>query len=142
MGAFLNVHEGPQSISYKKRPYEEGLMPGITHPPTHPPMSYTQLFPLPPAPLSPPTHPPTHPPTLGMVTSNEPGYYADGQFGIRIESLVVCEVAQTAHRFGDTKYVFSTHPPTHPLILPCFQKKSYYIDSPTHPPTHTQLLLL
>lgn len=28
MGAFLNVHEGPQSISYKKRPYEEGLAPG------------------------------------------------------------------------------------------------------------------
>jgi len=28
VGAFLNVHEGPQSISYKKRPYEEGLMPG------------------------------------------------------------------------------------------------------------------
>jgi Xaa-Pro aminopeptidase len=28
VGAFLNVHEGPQSISYKKRPYEEGLYPG------------------------------------------------------------------------------------------------------------------
>jgi hypothetical protein len=28
VGAFLNVHEGPQSISYKKRPYEEGLLPG------------------------------------------------------------------------------------------------------------------
>lgn len=28
VGAFLNVHEGPQSISYKKRAYEEGLYPG------------------------------------------------------------------------------------------------------------------
>jgi len=51
VGAFLNVHEGPQSISYKKRAYEEGLMEG-------------------------------------MITSNEPGYYETGAFGIRIESLV------------------------------------------------------
>lgn len=28
VGAFLNVHEGPQAISYKKRAYEEGLTPG------------------------------------------------------------------------------------------------------------------
>lgn len=28
VGAYLNVHEGPQSISYKKRAYEEGLYPG------------------------------------------------------------------------------------------------------------------
>ena len=26
----------------------------------------------------------------GMITSNEPGYYAAGQFGIRIENLVLC----------------------------------------------------
>ena len=45
------MHEGPQSISYKKRPYEEGLMEG-------------------------------------MITSNEPGYYEGGMFGVRIESLV------------------------------------------------------
>ena len=38
MGAFLNVHEGPQSISYKKRPYEEGLAPGTSSlPPFLPP---------------------------------------------------------------------------------------------------------
>eukprot|EP00952_Eustigmatos_sp_NYUAD-ZCMA_P001200 5328-Eustigmatos_ZCMA.PRE.1 len=30
VGAFLNVHEGPQSISYKKYPYEEGLCPGTS----------------------------------------------------------------------------------------------------------------
>jgi len=26
----------------------------------------------------------------GMVTSNEPGYYVDGEYGIRIENLIVC----------------------------------------------------
>lgn len=27
----------------------------------------------------------------GMLTSNEPGYYEDGAYGIRIENLIVCE---------------------------------------------------
>ncbi len=29
----------------------------------------------------------------GMVTSNEPGYYKEGAFGIRIENLVICKQA-------------------------------------------------
>jgi Xaa-Pro aminopeptidase len=55
----------------------------------------------------------------GMTTSNEPGYYADGKFGIRIESVVlVCEVT-TPNNFGDkgflgfeniTMYVFFSIP--------------------------------
>jgi len=33
----------------------------------------------------------------GMVTSNEPGYYEPGQYGIRIENLVLCvEAAETS----------------------------------------------
>jgi Xaa-Pro aminopeptidase len=32
----------------------------------------------------------------GMLTSNEPGYYETGQYGIRIENLILCvEAAQT-----------------------------------------------
>ena len=31
----------------------------------------------------------------GMVTSNEPGYYEPGQYGIRIENLVLCVEAET-----------------------------------------------
>ena len=27
----------------------------------------------------------------GMITSNEPGVYLEGEFGIRIENLVLCE---------------------------------------------------
>lgn len=30
----------------------------------------------------------------GMLTSNEPGYYEDGAYGIRIENLIVCEEAE------------------------------------------------
>lgn len=49
VGSYLNVHEGPQSISKR----------GST------------------VPLS-----------AGMILSNEPGYYKEGAYGIRIESLV------------------------------------------------------
>lgn len=47
MGAALNVHEGPQSISFRY-----GNMSALQK---------------------------------GMVVSNEPGYYEDNSFGIRIE---------------------------------------------------------
>lgn len=49
VGAALNVHEGPQSISFR----------------------FGNLTPL----------------QKGMVVSNEPGYYEDHSFGIRIEVL-------------------------------------------------------
>ncbi len=32
----------------------------------------------------------------GMLTSNEPGYYEDGAYGIRIENLIVCEESDHA----------------------------------------------
>lgn len=51
MGAALNVHEGPQGISF----------------------NFANQTPLQP----------------GMVLSNEPGFYQAGQFGIRIENLLV-----------------------------------------------------
>lgn len=56
VGFLLNVHEGPQRISYRARND---------------------------APLA-----------EGMITSNEPGLYFEGRFGIRHESLVLCEKAE------------------------------------------------
>ena len=53
IGAYLNVHEGPQSIS--RRGMQE-LLPG-------------------------------------MIISNEPGYYREGHYGIRLENLVIVEDA-------------------------------------------------
>lgn len=64
VGYFLNVHEGPQSISVR----------GYTRP--------QQEF------------------YAGMLTSNEPGLYRAGKWGIRIESLVVAMPAANTE-FGD-----------------------------------------
>lgn len=55
VGFFLNVHEGPQSIS------------------SHAQSTRARI------PLEP-----------GMIVSNEPGYYLDGAYGIRIENLILC----------------------------------------------------
>lgn len=41
----------------------------------------------------------------GMIVSNEPGYYSDGEFGIRIENLLVVVEKETEHRFGGKKYL-------------------------------------
>lgn len=56
VGFLLNVHEGPQRVSYRAAND---------------------------APLA-----------EGMITSNEPGLYFEGKFGIRHESLVLCEKAE------------------------------------------------
>lgn len=55
VGAYLSVHEGPQSIS--RRPVSVVLEPG-------------------------------------MIVSNEPGYYKQGGYGIRIENLVLVNAPQ------------------------------------------------
>ena len=52
VGYFLNVHEGPQVISYRAAPGP-----------------HTAMEP-------------------GMITSNEPGIYRPGRWGVRIENLV------------------------------------------------------
>lgn len=62
VGAALNVHEGPQSISFRFH-VSQPLLPH-------------------------------------MIVSNEPGYYEDGKFGVRIENLAVIEDAATPFRFG------------------------------------------
>ncbi|MGE4125383.1 MAG: aminopeptidase P family protein [Pusillimonas sp.] len=58
VGYFLNVHEGPQSISYRTPPKPSMAM------------------------------------AVGMITSNEPGVYRPGKWGVRIENLVVCQPAE------------------------------------------------
>ena len=42
--------------------------------------------------------------SVGNVVSNEPGYYEDGNFGIRIENMVIVKEVQTNHKFGDKPY--------------------------------------
>lgn len=38
---------------------------------------------------------------IGMVFSNEPGYYEAGEYGIRIENLLVCVKGNTSETYGD-----------------------------------------
>jgi Xaa-Pro aminopeptidase len=40
---------------------------------------------------------------------SEPGYYADGKFGIRIESIVLVKKADTPNRYGDVDYLGFEH---------------------------------
>jgi Xaa-Pro aminopeptidase len=61
VGFYLNVHEGPQSISARAHG----------------------------APLA-----------AGMLTSNEPGIYRSGQYGIRIENLLLC-LPHSKTEFGE-----------------------------------------
>ncbi|XP_013419296.1 xaa-Pro aminopeptidase 1 isoform X2 [Lingula anatina] len=41
----------------------------------------------------------------GMILSNEPGYYEDGQFGIRIENLFLVKQAETKHNFKNKGFL-------------------------------------
>lgn len=40
-----------------------------------------------------------------MTISNEPGYYENGNFGIRIENICVATERDTPNRFNDRKYL-------------------------------------
>jgi Xaa-Pro aminopeptidase len=70
VGAFLNVHEGPQGISYYR---------GIG------------------VPLE-----------LGMVCSNEPGFYKAGEYGMRIETLISVVKDEEKSSEDFTFYKFDT----------------------------------
>lgn len=45
----------------------------------------------------------------GNVISNEPGYYEDGSFGIRIENIIMVREVETKHQFGDKPYLGFEH---------------------------------
>jgi len=68
VGAYLNVHEGPQGITFRKKDNEVGFYEGMT-------------------------------------TSNEPGYYEEGNFGIRIENVCIVVPASTPHKFNDKEFL-------------------------------------
>ncbi|KAK4912794.1 hypothetical protein LTR28_013843, partial [Elasticomyces elasticus] len=46
---------------------------------------------------------------IGNVISDEPGYYEDGNFGIRIENVIMVHEASTSHQFGDKAYLGFEH---------------------------------
>jgi Xaa-Pro aminopeptidase len=46
---------------------------------------------------------------VGNVISDEPGYYEDGKFGIRIENMIMVKEVETEHQFGDKPYLGFEH---------------------------------
>ncbi|TPX61278.1 hypothetical protein PhCBS80983_g01204 [Powellomyces hirtus] len=45
----------------------------------------------------------------GMSVTNEPGYYEDGNFGIRIENVLLIREVETPHNFGERGYLGFEH---------------------------------
>jgi len=82
VGAYLNVHEGPHSISFRRRDGEPALEPGMT-------------------------------------TSIEPGYYEEGNYGIRIENICLVKPEPAAHKLGAAVELLRFEP----LTLIPFQRK-------------------
>lgn len=41
----------------------------------------------------------------GMIVTDEPGYYHEGDFGIRIESILIVKEVQTEHQFGGKSFL-------------------------------------
>jgi Xaa-Pro aminopeptidase len=42
---------------------------------------------------------------INLTSCSEPGYYADGRFGIRIENVVVVKDVKTLNNFGDKGFL-------------------------------------
>uniref|UniRef100_H2ZLT7 Xaa-Pro aminopeptidase 1 n=1 Tax=Ciona savignyi TaxID=51511 RepID=H2ZLT7_CIOSA len=41
----------------------------------------------------------------GLIITDEPGYYEDGKFGIRIENALLCKTAETPYQFGGKQFL-------------------------------------
>lgn len=72
IGSYLNVHEGPQQISFRPS---------------------AQNVPL----------------QASMTVTDEPGYYEDGKFGIRLENVLIVKEGNTKFNFGDKGYLTFEH---------------------------------
>ncbi|KAL3452855.1 hypothetical protein BJX65DRAFT_292779 [Aspergillus insuetus] len=53
----------------------------------------------------------------GNVISDEPGFYEDGKFGIRIENVIMVREVQTTHKFGDRPWLGFEHVTLCPIGL-------------------------
>ncbi|KAI8978118.1 peptidase M24, structural domain-containing protein [Pilobolus umbonatus] len=51
----------------------------------------------------------------GMTVTDEPGYYEDGKFGIRIENVVIVKEVETPNNFGGRGYLGFEHVTIAPL---------------------------
>ncbi|KAL8939762.1 MAG: hypothetical protein Q9216_003176 [Gyalolechia sp. 2 TL-2023] len=61
--------------------------------------------------------------SVGNVLSDEPGYYEDGDFGIRIENMIMAKEAKTNHRFGDKPWLGFEHVTMVPMCRKLIDEK-------------------
>ncbi|KXS96306.1 hypothetical protein AC578_7481 [Pseudocercospora eumusae] len=47
--------------------------------------------------------------SVGNVISDEPGYYEDGSFGVRVENVIMVKEVKTKYNFGDKPYLGFEH---------------------------------
>ncbi|KAJ7154608.1 peptidase M24, structural domain-containing protein [Mycena filopes] len=64
----------------------------------------------------------------GMTVSNEPGYYADGRFGIRIENIVLVRKVDTPNNFGDKGYLGFEHVTMCPIQTKLIDKTVFTVE--------------
>ncbi|KAG0284223.1 hypothetical protein BGZ97_008261 [Linnemannia gamsii] len=58
----------------------------------------------------------------GMTLTNEPGYYEDGKFGIRIENVMLVRKADTLHNFGGRGYYGFEHVTLVPMQIKLIER--------------------
>lgn len=61
--------------------------------------------------------------SIGNVLSDEPGYYEDGNFGIRIENMIMAQEARTNHKFGDKPWLGFEHVTMVPMCRKLINEK-------------------
>eukprot|EP00475_Leptophrys_vorax_P027496 TRINITY_DN391_c0_g1_i2.p1 TRINITY_DN391_c0_g1~~TRINITY_DN391_c0_g1_i2.p1 ORF type:complete len:593 (+),score=147.01 TRINITY_DN391_c0_g1_i2:120-1781(+) len=59
----------------------------------------------------------------GMVVTNEPGYYHEGEFGVRIENIMLVKEAETPYKFNGS--TFLCFEPLTLVIIVLFCKRAY-----------------
>lgn len=91
VGEYLSVHESQVGIAHSSTYFSE---PKFPRPTIDSPSSKTdQSLACADSPLVP-----------GHITSNEPGFYEEGSFGVRLESVLVVQEVKTRRQFGDRKW--------------------------------------
>ncbi|MBA0833861.1 hypothetical protein Goarm_006278, partial [Gossypium armourianum] len=86
IGSYLNVHEGPHQISFRPQARNVPLQVSMTVTDAEVITNRIRKFLFP-----------------------EPGYYEDGNFGIRLENVLVIKEADTEFNFGDKGYLSFEH---------------------------------
>ncbi|MCJ1318355.1 hypothetical protein MMC15_003683 [Xylographa vitiligo] len=61
--------------------------------------------------------------SAGNVISDEPGYYEDGNFGIRIENIIMAREVKTTHSFGEKPWLGFEHVTMVPMCRKLIDEK-------------------